>query len=159
MSQSKLLISLDNPQWVDAMVTLLIAAHTKLGPVKRKVIHKLPPFHRWHDSGDIQSQDHLAKICAVARGTPWLQHWLPTREAKMVTDYVKAGNAIPANLTIRLSATMVDGAAPKACSLTSTVHDRSAGEGHRCPAPAQGNKCGECRMCWSDVANVSYHIH
>jgi hypothetical protein len=158
-SQAKRLISLDNPQWIDAMVTLLITAHIKLDPVKRKVIHKLPPFHRWHDSGDIQSQDHLAKIYAVAQATPWLQHWLPTREAKMVTDYVKAGNAIPANLTIRLSATMVDGAMPKAWPLTSTVHDRSTGDGHRCPAPSQGNKCGECRMCWSDAENVSYHIH
>jgi hypothetical protein len=159
-SQATRLMSLDDPLWVDAMVTLLIAAHIGMNRKTRRAFKKLPWFHRWHDSGDLQSRDHLAKICAVARATPWLQHWLPTREAKIVKDFVRDGGSIPSNLTIRLSATMVDGAAPKAWPLTSTVHDKSSGNGHRCPAPQQGNKCGSCRACWSkDVTNVSYHIH
>jgi hypothetical protein len=150
-SQATRLAGISHPQWVEAMITLLTAAHAK---------GDLPPFHRWHDAGDLQSRDHLAKICAVARGTPHLQHWLPTREAKLIRDFVRDGGSIPENLTIRLSATMIDGNAPKSWPLTSTVHDKSDGIGHHCPAQSQGNKCGECRACWStDVANVSYHVH
>jgi hypothetical protein len=150
-SQSKRLSGIAHGQWVEAMVALLTAEHAG---------GKLPPYHRWHDSGDLQSREHLAKICAVCRATPWLRHWLPTREGKIVRDFVRDGGSVPENLTIRLSATMVDGSAPKAWPLTSTVHDKSAGQGHHCPAPLQGNKCGDCRACWSaDVANVSYHVH
>ncbi len=151
LSQQKRANGIASLEWVAAMVRLLEAAH-KGG--------KLPPFHRWHDSGDLQSRDHLAKICAVARATPWLQHWLPTREAKIVRDFERDGCTIPSNLTIRLSATMVDGPAPKAWPLTSTVHNETAGIGHRCPAPQQGNECGQCRACWNkEVPNVTYHVH
>ena len=150
-SQATRLVGLAHDDWVEAMVTLLTAAHSK---------GNLPPYHRWHDSGDIQSRDHLAKICAVARATPNLMHWLPTRESKILRDFVRDGGSIPANLTIRLSATMVDGAAPKAWPNTSTVHSTTTPAGHVCPAPSQDNKCQDCRVCWdASVANVSYHIH
>jgi len=150
-AQATRLAGIENLLWVEAMVRLLNAAHAK---------GDLPPFHRWHDSGDLQSREHLAKICAVARATPGLRHWLPTREAKLVRDFVRDGGSIPENLTIRLSATMIDGSAPTAWPTTSTVHDSSAGLGWRCPAAAQGNKCADCRVCWdAGVANVSYHVH
>lgn len=150
-AQATRLAGIAQEQWVDAMVTLLNAAHKK---------GDLPPFHRWHDSGDIQSRDHLAKICAVARATPWLKHWLPTRDSKILRDFVRDGGSIPENLTIRLSATMIDGSAPKAWHNTSTVHDKEPANGRSCPAPQQGNKCCDCRACWdASIANVSYHIH
>jgi hypothetical protein len=150
-AQATRLAGIENLLWVEAMVRLLNAAHAK---------GDLPPFHRWHDSGDLQSREHLAKICAVARATPGLRHWLPTREAKLVRDFVRDGGSIPENLTIRLSATMIDGSAPTAWPTTSTVHDTSSGLGWRCPSAAQGNKCADCRVCWdAGVANVSYHVH
>jgi Gene product 88 len=150
-AQATRLVGIEHEQWVQAIVTLLTAAHAK---------GDLPPYHRWHDSGDIQSRDHLAKICAVARATAWLKHWLPTRESKILRDFVRDGGSIPDNLVIRLSATMVDGSAPKAWHNTSTVHDNEPANGRSCPAPKQGNKCGNCRACWDrSVPNVSYHIH
>lgn len=155
-SQATRLSGITSPYWVEAMVALLTHAHAK-GTHKGKPLAK---YHRWHDSGDLQSRDHLAKICAVARATPWLQHWLPTREGKILRDFVRDGATIPENLVIRLSATMVDGAAPTAWPQTSTVHDASNGAGHRCPSLQQDNKCGPCRACWnSAIANVSYHVH
>lgn len=155
IAQARRLAGISHPDWVEAMVYSLTRSHER-GHKGRK----LPPFHRWHDSGDLQSRDHLAKICAVARATPWLRHWLPTREAKIVRDFVRDGGTVPSNLVIRLSATMVDGLPPKAWPLTSTVHHEAAPVGHLCPAPQQGNKCGSCRACWSpEVANVSYHQH
>jgi len=155
MAHEKRIAGIANPQWVDAMVTLLKNAHKP-----RTVGLKLSAHHRWHDSGDIQSEEHLQKICDVAAQTPELAHWLPTREIGILSRFVKNGGQVPANLTIRVSATMVDGAATKAWPITSTVHHSEAPKGHVCPAPKQNNNCGDCRACWSfDVPNVSYHKH
>ena len=56
--------SLDHPQWVEAMTVL----------VKGK------KHFRWHDSGDIQSVEHLKNIFEVCNNTPDTKHWLPTQE-------------------------------------------------------------------------------
>jgi len=155
--------AITHPLWEDAMVCLI--QETKNS------------FFRWHDSGDIQSVEHLARIVRIAERTPTVRHWLPTREYKIVQDYLKSGAVIPANLTIRLSAHMRDAAPPSGYGLpTSTVHSHgNAPNGSAnplkifqpipatsrvCPAPQQGNQCGECRACWnSNVANVSYTAH
>ena len=159
VSQAARLAGLDHPQWANAMVYMLRAAHGLDG---HKVASKVssPGWHRWHDAGDLQSTGHLAAICQIARRTPELSHWLPTREVGILATYVKAGGVIPANLTIRVSATMVDGNATARWPTTSTVHHHEAAKGQSCPAPTQGNECGSCRACWSlDVPNVSYHKH
>jgi hypothetical protein len=156
--------------WVDAMVTLLTHQHRKpffridLGVVGirngQRFRMNVAGWHRWHESGDLQGQWHLAKICYVAFRTPHIRHWLATREIKMVTDYVKGGGFVPDNLTIRVSATMVDQGPPSAWPLTSTVHDATAPTGYPCKAPDQGNECRDCRACWSrDVPNIAYKRH
>ena len=139
--------SINGPHWTAAMVTLLQNSGER--------------WHRWHDSGDLQSVDHLTKICAVAALTPKIKHWLPTRELSIVQAYIAKGGSVPDNLTIRVSATMVDGRATKAWPVTSGVHTAApGGTAHVCPAPQQNNNCGKCRACWSkDVEHVSYHKH
>lgn len=119
------------------------------------------PFHRWFDSGDLQSVNMLAAICEVAKATPTVKHWLPTREAKMVKDFLAGGGVIPANLVIRISSTMIGDAPIAGHANTSTVHRKGTEPvGHICPASQQGNACGDCRACWStSVANVSYPLH
>jgi hypothetical protein len=120
---------------------------------------------RLHDSGDLQSVEHLTKIAAVAALSPNVRIWLPTRELAIVKAYVASGGSVPSNLTIRVSATMIDGPATKAWPITSGVHTAVPGVGfavrtHICPAPQQDNKCGKCRACWStEVSHVSYHRH
>jgi len=118
------------------------------------------PFFRWHDSGDIQSLRHLHNIVDVANSTPDTLHWLPTREGKIVRDFLRNQSA-PSNLVIRVSGAMIDGPRPKHFAHTSTVHDRTIPtDSHVCPASTQGNQCGDCRACWSqDVGNVSYPHH
>jgi hypothetical protein len=76
---------LNNPKWVDAMVFLLLHYCTK-----SKVF-------RWHDSGDIQSLDHLQKIVAIAERTPNITHWLPTREVGIVQEFKKSRDSKQSN--------------------------------------------------------------
>jgi Gene product 88 len=156
-AHEKRLAGIASPLWTAAMVTLLTAAHKsgrgRNGPIARG-------WHRWHDSGDLQSVEHLTKICAVAALTPKIRHWLPTRELGIVKAYVKAGGTVPSNLVIRVSATMVDGPGPKAWPTTSGVHNTAKAQGRACPAPKQEGKCGTCRACWNPkVEHVSYHLH
>jgi len=130
--------ALTNPLWVQAMTTLITG-------------HK---YFRWHDSGDLQSVTHFKNILEVAKATPDTQHWLPTREVKLMK--LIDPDVIPKNLIIRISATKVDGRAPRWWPWTSTVSTTSK----TCPAPDQGGKCRSCRSCWSrDIPNVTYAKH
>lgn len=144
------LIDTNPEQWAKACAFQIQRAANKSGE----------PFHRWFDSGDLQSVAMLEAIAHAARLTPSVQHWLPTREASMVKQWLANGNTCPDNLIIRISATMI-GDTPRNAANTSTVHRKGASYiGHACPASTQGNMCGTCRACWSkDVPNVSYPLH
>ena len=160
-SQNTRLESLTSDAWVDAMVFMLRRAHGLDGQVThRKIQEGGASWHRWHDSGDLQSLQHLENIVEVCRRTPEIRHWLPTREAGVVMQWEKANGAFPGNLCVRVSATMIDGAFSKAFVNTSTVHKNAIPDGHVCPAPSQNNNCGNCRACWNvEISNVSYHVH
>lgn len=157
-AQAKRLAGIVHPLWVAAMVLLLTRRHNRgIGRNGRKISFG---WHRWHDAGDLQSVEHLAKICQVARMLPHFHFWLPTRETGILATYKKTFGALPSNLLVRVSATKIDGNATITHPHTSTVHDKAPAIGRRCPAPDQDNACGDCRACWSfDVANVSYHLH
>ena len=145
----KRLESLKNPLWEDAMVRVLSSeAVRKHG------------YFRWFDSGDLQSVDLLRRICNIAERTPFLKHWMPTREYRIVRDFLESGGSVPDNLLIRLSAPMIDGPAPAWWPWTSAVHREKDASGQACPAPQQGNECRDCRACWDkEVPHVSYHYH
>jgi hypothetical protein len=99
-------------------------------------------------------------IVEVANKTPAITHWIPTREHKIINDFIKAGNTIPDNLIVRISATNIDGKPPKNASHTSTVHSKSEAIGFECKAPSQGGSCLDCRACWdTNIKNVSYKQH
>ena len=134
---SRRLASIMDPRWIEAMVGLI----------------DKEPFFRWHDSGDLQSVQHLKNIFEVCNRTPGTQHWLPTREVKFLPLNF---DAIPKNLIIRLSGHKIDKAAASFWPWTSTV----VTAGRTCPAPDQNNECKDCRACWSrDTANVAYGKH
>ena len=165
-------------KWVAAMVFQIEKAATKSGQ----------PFHRWFDSGDLDSVDMLKAIVQVAKATPTIHHWLPTREMGIVKEYRKQGGSIPRNLRVRLSATMVGDkpvtSAKRLGVSTSTVHtDKTTLHGKECLAYRtdltrgvvsiseykQARKardksydfghCGDCRHCWLSPDNVSYGKH
>lgn len=155
---------LDHPLWADAFAERLnrIAANKRTNKSARDSF-------RWHDSGDIRSVAHLVAICRVAELVPAMRFWLPTREYRIVVDFVTAGHAIPGNLNIRLSAHMIGGHVPTFPKLkgvrgitVSTVsrNDSDYPNAHACPARHQGNSCGDCRACWNvDIPHVDYHLH
>ena len=120
---------------------------------------------RWHDSGDLQGIDHLTDIARVCKDTPNTAHWLPTRETKLVRQYMRC-NAPPPNLGIRISAAMVDGKPPAVASdwtrtvNTSTVHRDQPAQGFACTSPLTNSVCGDCRACWDpEISNISYQFH
>ena len=134
--------SLTDPRWIEAMTVLV--AHYSL-----KV-----PFFRWHDSGDLQGADHLKKIFEVCNSTKQVQHWMPTREAKLLTLMDPA--VVPKNLIIRMSSHMIDQGPVKFWPHTSTV----VRAGKTCPAQENNNQCGSCRRCWNkEINNVAYPLH
>jgi len=137
-AQYRRLRSIKHPGWVRAMTQLLQSKKSK--------------YFRWHDSGDVQDLKHLAKIFEVARRTPDVKHWMPTREA-WVKPFLKYA---PSNLVIRFSMPMVDQEAASSWPHTSTV----VTTGRTCPAPDQDNACGDCRACWDPkVKNIAYGQH
>ncbi len=131
--------SLGHGSWIEAMATLI----------------KKHKYFRWHDAGDIQSMQHLENIFEVCRLTPETQHWMPTRESQFLKDLDP--DTIPTNLIIRMSSHMIDQPPVTFWPWTSTV---TSGHDASCPAPKQGNKCGDCRACWNrSVPSVSYGKH
>ena len=133
--------ALEDPRWVEAMGTL-VTGHAHF---------------RWHDSGDIQSLEHLKNIFEVCKLTPETAHWLPTREARFLKDIQP--EVVPKNLKIVLSDHMVDQEKPASWwAFTSGVTTDAAQI--TCPAPKQNNECKSCRACWdTSVKRVVYGKH
>lgn len=152
-----------HPRWVEAMVFMIATKCRK------------EPWFRWHDSGDLRGLWHLENIVKVCELTPNVRHWLPTREYDVVSAFISSGKTIPPNLTIRLSAHMIDAeptlptqlqhlpvstvsTAPMSVTGFKIIDGKHSVE---CRAvEARDNKCGECRACWdSRVKCVSYPQH
>lgn len=141
-------------EWITAMVTLI-------GWESRE-----SRVFRWHDSGDIQSDDHLTLIVEVADALPWVTFWIPTREAGTVARWIRANGALPANLTVRQSAALVDhfpnpDRAVNGRTFSAVAKDSAIPTGaHACPAYRQDGECRSCRACWdSTVPVVVYPLH
>ena len=142
--------AIEEVEWVDYMAELLTLKYKNLDKSKR--------YHRWFDSGDIQSFGHLMKIFEVCELTPQIKHWLATREYQLISQLdVKD---VPKNLCLRVSAIKIDSQPPSFWKWTSGVHKDKSAIGRDCPAYKQDGECGSCRACWSrKVKQVSYKEH
>ena len=137
----------DKSMWVFAMVFQIERYNTD-------------GYHRWFDSGDLQSVEMLKNIVDVALLTPKIQHWLPTQERSIVKQYRKQYGEEPSNLVIRVSASKVDAQKAPDFANTSTVFKNKVPIGKVCKANTRGNQCGPCRACWdANVKTVSYPKH
>ena len=137
-AQYRRLASIKHALWTGAMSLLINSKKSKV--------------FRWHDSGDVQDEDHLTKIFAICKLTPSVKHWMPTREA-WVKHFLPM---CPDNLVIRFSMPMIDQPAAGGWANTSTVVTAGA----TCPSSSQDNKCLDCRNCWTkSIKNISYGKH
>ncbi len=118
-------------------------------------------FHRWFDSGDLQSLEMLDAIVDVCLQTPQTKHWLPTQERGIVKKFKANGGVVPDNLVIRVSASKLDGAMPNGIDHGSQVFTKGTEpKGLECKARDRDNACGPCKACWSkDVEFISYPKH
>ena len=115
---------------------------------------------RWHDAGDLQGVKHLELIAQVAVELPNCNFWLPTREKATVLAYLRKHGSFPANLVVRLSATMIDQEPLLIDGICASAVYTVSPIGFGCIAPKQNGECRECRACWSsNVRVVSYHQH
>tara|TARA_R110002124_G_scaffold159665_1_gene326923 strand:- start:788 stop:1444 length:657 start_codon:yes stop_codon:yes gene_type:complete len=143
-AQNRRLKSISSPNWVNAMVYIM--NHQKA------VINS--GLFRWHDSGDLQSMEHLQKIVDIATATPNIKHWLPTKESRFINNFK---GVIPANLIIRLSGSFIDGKAPKYKNTSTVVSSKDQAT---CKSFKQNGQCLTCVQCWdSSIKNISYLNH
>ena len=142
--------AIEKNEWVDYMAELITQ--------KYKNLDKSRLFHRWFDSGDLQSFSHLMKIFEVCELTKHIKYWLATREYQFIKDIKEKD--VPKNLCLRVSAIKVDSPPPKFWKWTSGVHKDKKPIGQECPAYKQDGECKDCRSCWSrKVKQVSYKEH
>jgi hypothetical protein len=143
-------------EWCAAMVLILSRRLEGMRPGS-KIDHR---FMRWHDSGDIQSVEHLHNIALVHSMVPGVHGWLPTREYGILREYERLHGALPANLTARASAHKIEEQAPDIFARRSMVvtHGPVPEGVSLCPAPMQGNACRDCRACWT-APQVAYILH
>lgn len=148
-AQARRLESISDARWASWMTELI-------GKKLRKATGPDRVF-RWHDSGDIRDAEHLSKIAAIAKNLPTVNFWLPTKEYKIVRNWLDQ-NKRPKNLTIRVSGAIIGAVTPAIPgTVSSTV---ASGTGYACPAYTQGGKCGDCRACWNNsVKNIDYSKH
>lgn len=146
----------NEPLWVDAMIYIINN--------KKRGGQKLNKF-RWHDSGDLQSEKHLSMICEIARETPYVKHWLPSKETTVIRKYMETHD-VPSNLNIRISASMINGKPIQIKGTTTSIVISKEMMGKNdmdCPIYADdshGKSCGDCEECYKKtVKNVNYLEH
>jgi|WetSurSiteA1Bulk_404760.scaffolds.fasta_scaffold00002_48 hypothetical protein len=176
---TKRIDSISHPHWAPAMATQ-IAYHARKINYRGKEV-KPHVLFRWHDSGDLQSPEHLEKIAEVARMTKDhdVKHWLPTKEYKHLDKWLEAGKRlgkkdhelVPENMVIRVSHPSVDERATSLYKKYShipgisfaSVTDDEHFSGHTCPAGKQDGMCipkdgsPGCIKCWDrNTKDINY---
>lgn len=147
-AQYRRLESLSHPLWGDAMVTLITGQEV----------------FRWHDSGDIQSLEHLVQIIEVCKRTSLTKHWIPTKEKAIVAEYRRLYGDFPPNVVVRVSSPMVNMRLQPTLTVTHTSSVHTPGQAHGgsvvCDAYTRDGKCDQCRRCWDkDIVDISYPKH
>ena len=127
-----------------------------------KITQKVKLF-RWHDSGDLQSLEHLEKIVQIAKNLPNIKFWIPTKEYNIVRMFK---GEVPKNLTIRVSYPMINGRFNGQYECTSSVSSKEllseVKKEEICPATETHTTCNDngCTKCWDkEIVNITYVKH
>jgi hypothetical protein len=125
--------------------------HDTLGKIKENRF-------RWHDAGDLQSVEHLEKIVAIAVELPYIEFYLPTKEAGILSAYK---GTFPKNLHVKFSNALIN--PQKVITVgnlpVTTATKGPEGSGYVCPAiKSEDGKCKDCQACWTEVS-IEYPLH
>ena len=128
-------------------------------------------YFRWFDSGDMYHIKLAEKIYQVMSQTPWVKHWLPTRQYKFAKfrDVINRMDKLD-NVVVRLSSDSVTGTKINfdtwrlySIRTSSTIvpsKDHATSDMTVCQAYDNDGKCGSCRECWSkDTDTIAYVAH
>lgn len=158
---------LDDPRFVEAFILVLTKLYErtrKTYKLRGKVVKE--NRFRWHDAGDLQSVEHLQMIVDIALATPFITHWIPTREFGIVNEWLKGHEeGFPDNLVVRMSAPMkheVFNHQPMGLPFSTVGVSEEVmllSDIKDCPANDNGNKCGDCNQCWNKNNNINYRLH
>jgi len=128
-----------------------------------EIERKSPEFFRFFHSGDLQSIEMLERIAEIAHRLPDTRFWVPTQERALVAGYLKSGEELPDNVTIRVSASIID--TPQSFfkkgipGLTSSfiyTYEEHPDVAVPCPSHYFNGTCGPCRACWDrEVVEVA----
>lgn len=139
-----------SPDFIKRMTGMLMATGNK--------------YFRWFDSGDVQDEAMAHSILDVCEATPWISHWIPSKEYRIWRTVLKE-RPQPANACIRYSTHFDDKKPTKAGQNTSTTFtsgDSPAAVGKVCIANKMKDEtgiysCGPCRACWdTSIENIAY---
>jgi len=128
-------------QWVKAMVSCINKER-----------------HRWHDAGDTFHLRYAYMIIWVARCTPGVKHYCPTKRIDIWRE-AKRLWGIPSNLVVRKSAMPHKKPDKKVWSHHGCI---DSNEGISCPVRKGDQTCEDygCFACWDpSVLVVDYHLH
>jgi Gene product 88 len=128
-------------------------------------------YFRVHDSGDMFSAIYAECWLEICRRMPEVRFWIPTRAWQAPTGPLPVFDPLLAilrklatlpNVTVRPSALNFGDHAPVVARLHagSTAAMPDALRAYQCPAHLQGNRCGDCRVCWEDKSTpIAYQKH
>jgi hypothetical protein len=135
-----------SPTWVQQMIAALSTER----------------YFRWFDSGDVYHPALAMKILDIIRGTPWCQHWLPTRSHKIprIRKILDLIDAEP-NAVVRHSADSFNDVQHKKGSVVVTSEAAMPEGAKLCRAyENEPAKCNGCRACWNkEVPLIAYVGH
>ena len=140
-------------------------------------------WFRVHDSGDMFNAKYAMCWHAVCKRLPEVRFWIPTRAWQLpgglltvhdpLMHWLRELNKL-GNVSVRPSALNFGDPAPAVEGLDAGTTATAAIAGYRavkgkaravkgtkmCPAHEQGNRCGECRVCWTERGTaMSYGRH
>lgn len=140
----------DRDRWEDAFIKLIKAKYENQRGFENRF--------RWFDSGDLLDFDMLKRFQIIAKLTPEIRYYLPTKEYALVRKWYDEYGQFHSNFVVRVSSPKVGQNPLHEFMYTSTVDKPSIG--FDCIAHVQDNQCKNCDECWSYAHyNINYRSH
>lgn len=153
----------DKQKRIEYVSSIVSAINNQNDTFKHCIIDK--KYFRFNDSGDLQGIEHLKILIDICNAMPKIKFWLTSKEFKIIRDYIKQGNEIPKNLTIRLSSYLIN----KDLKLDKTLNKFTKAmvytsneliPSNTISCKINNGKCNDCRLCWNkNIKRIAFIKH